>query len=582
MSMRTIRAGLLAGVAAGCLTATATATAQPPNILFIIADDMNDYIGCMGGHPQAITPNLDRLASRGVNFLNAASNYPLCSPARASLIYGLYPHTVNFPGGLKNGAVFYEGPFVRDRLNSYIDFFKKAGYAVYGAGKIYHNLAAPAGTWYDSEGKSIYSVPPNWGPSPGNKTMSGGKDICSRIRQYFAQGEFAGMQQRWTALPGRPFHRHPKHPDRFHSGVDYASLDEIPLSDDSDGWYLDGKPFRYVSEEDRDLMPDEKAAAYIAGLIEKGFDRPFMISFGIGRPHTPLYAPKKYFDLYPLATLQMPPGIKGGDISDIAEDLGRNRNKPKFRWGKHGFECHDLLNGHKNGEGLKEFLQAYLACISFADAQVGKVLDALEKSPYANNTLIVFTSDHGYHIGEKEWVFKGSLWEESCRVPLIIAGPGVKSGGICKQPVSLVDLYPTFLDYSGLTASPHKELGGPELDGYSLRPLLENPQGPWNGPEVSLSVVGNDFDHEHKIRADKWAQHYSVRSKSYRYIRTASGQEELYDMEADPHAWTNLAYSPEHRPVMDDLHRQMKELIDRSEPYDILQCWKKPQAEQKK
>lgn len=302
-----------------------------------------------------------------------------------------------------------------------------------------------------------------------------------------------------------------------------------------------------------------------------------MISVGIVRPHTPLYTPKKYFDLYPLETLQMPPGIKAGDISDIAEDLGRNRNKLKIPYGDHGFREYDLLNGYKGGEGLKEFLQAYLASITFADAQVGKILDALDHSPYADNTLIIFTSDNGYHIGEKEQVFKGSLWEESCRVPLIIAGPGVKKGDICPHPVSLVDIYPTFLDYSGMTAHPNQELNGPELDGHSLKPLLENPQGGWNGPDVSLSVLGNDINHQYKIKPDKWAQHYSVRSERYRYIRTASGQEELYDCERDSHCWNNVADDPEMKPVKEKLFRQMKEIVDRREPYDISQCWRNPQ-----
>lgn len=568
-----------AGLAAAASTASfAAAKESKPNILFIICDDLNDSIGCMGG--QSITPNLDRLARQGVLFENAAANYPLCGPSRASLIYGLYPHTEqNFS---VKSALFYQGPFVRDRLNSYIDFFKKADYAVYGAGKIYHNLTAPAGTWYDDEGNSIYSVPPNWGPFPGNGEMPAAV-IKPELRQYYAQGPFAAMQKVWTlpSLSTTPFDHHPKLPANFNSGTSYASLDEIPQGNGCNGWYLYDKPYRYKTGNDRDPLPDEMTADYISGLIKKGFDRPFMISVGIVRPHTPLYTPKKYFDMYPLKTLQMPPGIKKGDISDIAEDLGRNRNKPKLPWGNHGFEEYDLLNGYKNGLGLKEFLQAYLASITFADAQVGKILDTLDQSPYAKNTLIIVCSDNGYNIGEKEWVFKGSLWDQSCRVPLIAAGPGVTKGGICKHPVSLVDLYPTFLDYAGLPASPHKELGGPELDGTSLRSLLENPQGKWAGPDVSLSVLGNDINHHYKTKPDKWAQHYSVRSERYRYIRTASGQEELYDHESDPYEWNNLADNPEMKAIKEKLFQQMKELIDRREPYDISLCWRNPHPQKK-
>lgn len=555
---------------------------EGPNILYIICDDLNDYIGVTGGHPQAITPNLDRLAQSGISFTNTACNYPVCMASRASMIYGLYPHTEQFFD--VKSPLFHQGPYVRERLHSYIEYFKKSGYAVYGAGKIYHNLMAPEGTWSDDEGNSIYSVPPNWGPFPGDGKMNAtltepAKEEYLAKQQYFAHGEFEGMQSMWTlsSLDGTPFDNHPKLPEDFNSGTAYASLDEIPNSNGCDGWYLYDKPYRYNNEDDRDPMPDEMTAEFICGLIEKGFDRPFMLSVGIVRPHTPLYVPKKYMDLYPLETLQMPLGIKEGDISDIAEDLGRNRNKPKIPYGSHGFHEYDLLNGYKEGEGVREFLQAYLACITFVDEQVGKILEALESSPYADNTLIVFTSDNGYHIGEKEQVYKGSLWEESCRIPLIIAGPGIKAGEVCSLPVSLVDLYPTFLDYSGLSAHPNKELGGPELDGYSLRPLLENPQGVWDGPEVSLSALGSDANHHHKTKPDKHAQHYSVRSERYRYIRSASGQEELYDMKEDPHCWTNIAGDPEMKPMKENLFAQMMELIDRREPYEIFQCWMNPQ-----
>lgn len=573
MNRRLMKSMCVAGLAASTAITSALGNEERPNILFIIADDLNTLIGAMGG--PAITPNLDRLARQGMVFTNAACNYPVCQPSRASMIYGIYPHT-----GLSfdvKSPLFYQGPFVRQRLNSYIDFFKKSDYAVYGTGKIFHNLTAPAGTWYDKDGNSIYSVPPNWGPYPGDGSMPL-VPIKPEQRQYFAQGPFADMKGVWelSSLIGTPFQRHPKLPANFNSGISYASLDEIPKGDGSDGWYLYDKPFRYVNEEDRDPLPDEMSAEYVSELIRKGFDRPFMISVGIGRPHTPLYTPKKYFDLYPISSIRKLPGIKSGDIAGIAEDLGRNRATPKTPYGNHGFIEYDLLNNYKRGKGLTEFLQAYLASITFADAQIGKILDALERSPYARNTLIVFTSDNGYHIGEKEQVFKGTLWEESSRIPLIIAGPGVKVGSVCSQPVALVDIYPTFLDYAGLTGNPHAELGGPELDGYSLRSLLENPQGEWDGPEVSLTALGTDANHQYQTLPDKWEQHYSVRSARYRYIRTAAGEEELYDIQRDPHCWNNLADKPEAKSIKEKLHEQMKHLIGRRPPYDVTLCWKNP------
>ena len=564
-------------VIAFSIASLAQTSPEKPNILFVICDDLNDFIGCYGGHPQAKTPNMDRLAKRGVLFENAAVQMPTCSPSRTSMIYGLYPQTNQYFDVLS--PLIIQGPYIKERLYSYIEFFKDNDYAVYGTGKVYHNLMAPKDTWVDKEGNSIYSVPPNWGPFPGNAAMPKISLTKEGHEQYAKDPAFAGMTEMWSlSSTGHSLgKRHPNCPENYNHGTTYASLDQIPQGDGYDGWYSFDKPFRYVSEDDRDLMPDEMSAEYAAKLLKKDFDKPFQITVGFVRPHTPLYAPKKYFDMYPLETLKLSEGIKANDIDDICEDLGRNQAQPKIKSGSHGFKCYNTLMSNPNGQGLLEFTQAYLACVSYVDAQLGKVLDALDASPYVDNTLIIFTSDHGYHIGEKEQIFKGSLWEESLRVPFIVAGPGVKKGARCTQPISWIDIFPTMLDYAGFKGiNPNEKFDGPALDGFTIRPLLENPQGGWEGPDVSLSALGQSVTERSNTPRDRWDQHYSVRSERFRYIRTNSGQEELYDCESDPHCWKNIADNPEYEAIKKSLHAQMKEMVGKPAAFDVRKAWSKP------
>lgn len=273
-------------------------------------------------------------------------------------------------------------------------------------------------------------------------------------------------------------------------------------------------------------------------MLGRRHDRPFMQALGFMKPHTPLNVPTRYFDMFPLDTIELPPFL-AGDIDDCARALVAHR--------PYGFLMYRLVM--KGGERLwREWLQAYLACVAFVDEQVGKVLDALEASPYAANTIVVFTSDNGYHMGEKEYIFKDSLWEESSQVPLIVRAPGVaRSGGICRKPVSLIDLYPTLIDLCGLPSQPHTDTHGHALDGHSLCPLLVDPvSGEWDGPPVALSSVRGDA-----------GVHHSVRSLTHRYTLCQNGEEELYDHRTDPHEWRNLAAEPACATVRKELRDEM-------------------------
>lgn len=532
-------------MAAGlCLTGAARAAPERPNVLFIIFDDLNDSVARMGGHPQAKTPNIDRLMERGVRFTNAQSNAPLCSPSRPSMLTGMYPHTTRFFGGHEQDSPgkkrWREMPAMKT-AKTWMEHFTDHGYDVWGTGKIYHNGSEDWNTWKNSKGEMQFGIKPSWGP------------YATDGRRWTGEGPMKGWLNRVS---------HPAIPGVWH-GSHYVSLDQIPrMKPDPktgapgfDGWQLYGESYRYVSETDRDPLPDEMNAAFAATLLkQKKFDKPFMLNVGFNRPHAPWVAPKQYFDRFPLDQIEVVKP-RPGDLDDCARilvDVDRN-------YGGNGFGKYSIVANQGN---MKKWTQAYLACVNYVDEQFGKVLNALEDSPYADNTLIILTSDHGYHMGEKFYLFKWSVWEESCRVPFVVAGPGVARNQECSQPVSLVDIYPTLTDFCGLP-EPESHI----LDGRSIVPLLKNPQGSWSGPDVAVSVVANrDYNAKPQhtpddIRGVANSQHYSARSKDYRYILCANGEEELYDHRNDPNEWTNLATNPEYAVVKKKLRAQLEAVV---------------------
>jgi len=240
---------------------------------------------------------------------------------------------------------------------------------------------------------------------------------------------------------------------------------------------------------------------------------------GIFRPHLPWYVPKKYFDMYPLEKIVLP-RVREDWMKDIPP-AGRQSGAVRRRWHKWVVE---------NGE-WKKAVQGYLASISVADAQIGRLIEALDASGYADNTIIVLWSDHGFHLGERETWEKFTLWEESCRVTLMMVVPGVtKPGGYCARPVSLLDVYPTLVELCGLKPRP-------ELEGVSLLPQLRDPAAPRKQP--ALSTYG---ENNHTVRSQRW-----------RYIRYANGDEELYDHENDPEQIVNLANDARYDPVKKEL-----------------------------
>ena len=417
-----------------------------PNVLFIAVDDLRDWVGHLSGHPNAKTPNIDRLAKHGVSFTRAYCSAPLCNPSRISLLTGVAPY---------NSGVYGNGEKLRQKLPDAVTLmqhFRASGYSVRGAGKIFHGTSA-----YDMDSWDIF---------------------------FKSSGSKKHRVKRDSSLPKSAW-------------VPWGAL---ACSDDE--------------------MLDGINAKWIIAELKKPQEKPFFLAYGLTKPHLTWSVPQKYFDLHPLEGIKLPP-TKKRDLDDLpafGKKLAREVYDPS---GERDFAVKpngDHANVIANNQWGKA-VQAYLATISFADAQIGRVLDALDRSGHADNTIVVLWGDHGWHLGEKEHWRKHALWDVSTRTPLVFSAPhGVAKGKLCQRPVSLIDIYPTLLDLCGLP-----ELKG--LDGQSLKLLLENPDRQWERPVVITYGLNN-----HAIQTERW-----------RYIRYRDGGEELYDHERDPNEWTNLA-----------------------------------------
>ena len=416
--------------------------ANRPNILFIALDDLNDWVGCLGGHPQVKTPCMDRLAEHGTVFLNAHCQAPLCNPSRTSLLTGLRPSTT---GVYALEPWFRTSPPLKN-LVTLPQYFKANGYFTLTTGKIWHDPYPPASDRNNGKEIDVWGYAGNHGPMPPKK--------------------FVETPARHPAVDWGPF------PDRDEQMEDWKVAD----------WAID----RIRS------MPT---------------DKPFLLCVGFRRPHVPCCVPQKWFDLYPTPSLIMPP---------IRPD--ERKDTPRFSWYLHWRLPEPRLTWLQAHDQWRPLVRAYLASVSFADSQVGRVTDALKAAHLDGNTIIVLWGDNGWHLGEKEITGKTSLWDRSTRVPLIFAGPGITVGGRCRQPAELLDVYPTLAELTGLPAKSG-------LEGHSLAPQLKNVDAKRQWPAISTHGPNN-----HAIRTDKW-----------RYIRYADGSEELYDMAVDPHEWNNLA-----------------------------------------
>ncbi len=479
------------------------------NVLFIMCDDLNDYVSGFDGHPQARTPAMERLAETGTSFTRAYTNYPVCVPSRNSFINGIYPHN-----GTSCWMNWTKNATLRDS-KTMMAYFRDNGYTVVGSGKIDH---------YSNRGEwSRYYNSPDYGPF----WQKGGKNVAHpEVKAPFC--EIGAVDGSFGALEDAPW-----------KGLGQGN-----------GWYYAAPWKKKAKKVIRDpelgwMTPDKKNALIMKNLLSDksaGLEEPFFMGVGFIRPHTPLHVERKFFDMFPLEDIKLSPVRENDEDDTHLKDLV-DRSKSK------GYRYYDAITkSYGSSEaGLKRFAQAYLASVRAVDANIDVVLTALDNSAYRDNTIVIVTSDHGWQMGEKKFLFKGSLWEESARIPLIVRVPGMtRPGTRCDHPISLIDIYPSLIDLCGLEGSTVRGENGRQLDGSSIRPFLEDPQnGRWNGPDAALTMI--------RSRDSQWGKendlHFSVRSKHYRYIRYSSGKEELYDHRTDPHEWTNLAANPELKAV---------------------------------
>ena len=430
------------------------------NVLFIAVDDLNDWVGCFGGNPQAITPNLDRLAKQQAMVMNKAyAPSTVCCPSRSALLTGKRAASIGVYGNNQN---IKAAPKAKDVV-TLPQYFSQHGYHTLSTGKIFHKHATAAGM---DEGQ--------WAFDEFATPDGGGKGgMLWEKSPSAADGGEKGEEFRWGAV-------------------------KAPV------------------EQTKDYI----ACQWAADQLQRDFDgKPFFLALGISKPHLPWEVPQQFFDLYPLDKLK-PVEIVRDDLNDIVGKNGKSLFRPDSR-----FTATDSANLHLEAQ------RAYLANISYADYCLGVLLDALAKSKYADNTIIMLWGDHGWHLSEKMKYGKTDLWEESARVPLMVRVPGVsKSDFKCEGVVNLLDMYPTLVELCGLPANAENE-------GRSFAQLLKNPSMEWNVPTLTTYQYSN----------------HSFTDGRYRYTwygGKADGAEELYDHSVDPREHKNLAANPESQEII--------------------------------
>ena len=428
--------------------------AMSPNVLFIVADDLNDWVEPLGGHPDAQTPNISHLASLGVTFTNAHSPVPVCNPARTAAITGLSP--------LRSGVMTNTQTPMRNYINSNVEtlfqYFSSHGYYMAGQGKFLHlpsdDLAEPWNEFGVSNDR-------------GEPLQTPGHGITELIEAYNASFDWG------------------------------------------------------VSNDQDSIWGDYMKASFAENFLRKNHTQPFFLALGFNLPHLPWYVPQADWNAI-------------GPKPSLPTYLAFDRDDMPLKAVKFDVKAHPIIAGAGKWQ---EAVQAYLAAIRFMDHQVGRTIAALEASPYLNNTIIIFWSDHGYHLGEKGAWLKLTPWEESTRIPMFVVAPGVSiPGGVSGESVSLLDIYPTLIELAGLPAKN-------SLDGTSLVPLITDPI---NATQLPTHNAVSSLKHANTLRTTNW-----------RYSHWFFGGEELYDHQNDPNEHVNLALDPAYAAIKESLSEQL-------------------------
>ncbi len=443
-------------------------SANRPNVIFFAVDDMNDWSGPMGSK-QAKTPNMDRLAAMGVTFTNAHTAGIYCAPSRSAIFTGRYATTT---GVYTNEIYFYDHPEYCPLQVA----FKEGGYGAYGTGKLFHH---PAGC-VDLRGWDEFYVRTEIQKKTG--WPMDGWEHGAPLPDPYPHSRFNQINEKWT---GKPF--------------------------------MEGGP---IPDKKAESITDTVRTNWACDVLRREHDKPFFLALGLYAPHFPNYAPQKFFDMYPLDSIKRPEW-KADDLDDLSEPVRKKYTAPRK-------QIHEKL---LELGIVDSTLQAYLASISYADSLLGRVLDTLEDSPHADNTIIVFWSDHGYAHGEKGNWGKHTLWQRTSNIPLIWAGPGIAKNAKTEYTATLVDMYPTL---GGLCNLPSDA----EHDGKSLDSVLKNPK-----QNEARSVL---LPHDHPGS-------YAVINRDWRFIHYQDGSEELYNLQSDFHEWNNLAGDTKYSEIKQEL-----------------------------
>lgn len=474
--LRLVASALIGVVALAAVTAASppSPSIARPNVLVILIDDHPANFTDVYQESPVPTPNMQRLAARGTWFSRAYNDAPICCASRTALLTGVH---ATRSGVYYNNQAYRRAPNFISKVTTLPGQFLKAGYLTAGYGKIAHNrfLRDDVGDYTTGYYKSLNH--------PG--------DVTYNESQLLKQ-----------IIPG--------------------SLQEIP-GEAAPNWTWGVLPDEWDRDDPNKLQQDTEQANRAIKLLRADHDRPFFMVCGLYRPHGPWTVAKRYYDRFPLETITIPAGYLAGDLEDLPTP---------GRW--------IAARRHEHSEVVaagkwKRCIQAIYASTAYADEQIGRILDALEASPYRDNTIVVFAGDNGFHTGEKDHWLKFALWEQTCRVVFSISVPGMPEQRESTTPVGLIDVYPTLCALCGLDMPAH------EIDGVDLTDVLLDPSSSRGKPVLSTYGRGN----------------HSLRNDRYRYIRYRNGAEELYDHDHDPYEWENLAGDAEHAAAKAELARHV-------------------------
>lgn len=432
-----------------------------PNVVLIIADDLNDWVGALGGNPQVITTNMDKFCrENAMIFKNAHAAGPLCCPSRSALLSGFRPETT---GCYTNSRNMRESVLIQ-QYATLPEYFSKNGYLTISRGKIFHRHQTEAG---QDMGQWAFDV---WEPVKGN----------GRIQRDKLYSRFEGL----------------------YNGV---KRDNYKYEGGKLGSVLEWAPTIAGKEETVDFL----TAQWFAKELKKDYEKPFFMAVGFQKPHLIWNVPQEYFDRYSIDTIKIPE-YRLNDLDDILTPSGEMKFKP----------TDDFLWLQQDENLFKHAVRAYMASITYVDECMGIVLDALKKSRYDNNTIVIIMGDHGWHLGEKLRFQKNTLWSESTRTPLMIRTTDMIQKSECNRVVNLIDLFPTLIELCGL---PKRDI----LEGRSFMSLLKNPDKKWPYPSITTYAGGS----------------LTMNDETWRYTKYKDGTEELYNLQKDPMEWENLITS---------------------------------------